>query len=203
MALTTNRPHVFATLIIAGLLASAGAQASDFMRAAGRTAQPIGHFEFCQRMPGECGPTYSSSPIRLTKAAFTLISQVNAEVNRSIIPITDQELWGVQEFWSFPGTHGDCEDYVLEKRRRLIAAGIPAGALLVTVVRQTNGEGHAVLTVTTDRGDLILDNVHDKLLPWTATDYEFLKRQSKHHAGHWVDINNGRPIAVGSVSATR
>jgi len=40
----------------------------------------------------------------------------------------------------------------------LLEAGWPRQALLITVVRDKRGDGHAVLTVTTDRGDFILDN---------------------------------------------
>ncbi len=60
---------------------------------------------------------------------------------------------------AYPPTAGDCEDIALLKRRDLIEKGWPVGALLMTVVRQANGEGHAVLTVLTDRGDLVLDNL--------------------------------------------
>ena len=47
---------------------------------------------------------------------------------------------------------------MLLKRRMLMQAGWPREALLITVVRDKKGEGHAVLTVKTDKGDFILDN---------------------------------------------
>src|SRR5690606_16939950 len=99
---------------------------------------------------------HARSPLKLTGSLWALINRINDEVNDEILPISDEELWGVPELWSFPGNFGDCEDFVLEKRRRLIAAGVPASQLLITVVRQSNGEGHAVLTISTDRGDLVL-----------------------------------------------
>ena len=34
-----------------------------------------------------------------------------------IEPVTDQQLWGVEEKWSYPVNKGDCEDYVLLKRK--------------------------------------------------------------------------------------
>lgn len=190
--------------LLIGSLIINNAQASDFMREGGRTAQPVGHYEFCQRMPAECQPhRHSAAPLPLSRDAWTLISAINEDINNSIIAITDQELWGIQEYWSYPERFGDCEDYVLEKQRRLVEAGIPAANLLITVVRQTNGDGHAVLTVRTDRGDLVLDNLTDAILPWSATDYAFLKRQSARHAGQWIDIDDARSPSVSSVSSTR
>jgi predicted transglutaminase-like cysteine proteinase len=117
-----------------------------------------------------------------------------------VTPRTDLEIWGREEVWSYPtNSIGDCEDYVLEKRRLLMKAGIPAGNLLITVVRQPNGDGHAVLTVNTDRGDYVLDNLDGRVLVWTATPYTYLKRQSSKNSGAWVSINDGRAVAVGSV----
>ncbi len=49
----------------------------------------------------------------------------------------------------------------------------------MTIVRDLNGEGHAVLTVKTDHGDFVLDNLSDEIRPWTATGYQFYKRQAQ------------------------
>ena len=66
--------------------------------------------------------------------------------------MTDIEHWGVVERWNYPDDgYGDCEDYVLLKRRMLMQAGWPREALLITVVRDKKGDGHAVLTVKTDQ----------------------------------------------------
>ena len=63
------------------------------------------------------------------------------------------------ERWNYPDDgYGDCEDYVLLKRRMLMQAGWPREALLITVVRDKKGDGHAVLTVKTNRGEFVLDN---------------------------------------------
>ena len=98
------------------------------------------------------------------------------------------KIYGRPEFWAYPDKigEGDCEDLALLKRRDLIKKGWPTGALLITVVRQRNGEGHAVLTVLTDRGDLVLDNLNPRVLVWNATDYEYVKRQSEYDSGQWV-----------------
>ena len=110
------------------------------------------------------------------------------------------ENYGVEEYWAYPdNVYGDCEDYALEKRRELMDAGVPAGDLLMTVARQPNGDGHAVLTVRTSLGEFILDNLETKVLSWTDTDYTYLKRQSTENSGVWVTINDGRSDAVASV----
>jgi hypothetical protein len=41
--------------------------------------------------------------------------------------------------------------------------GFPRQALLMTIVRDHNDQGHAILTVKTNSGDFILDNLTEKL----------------------------------------
>ncbi|MCK9551180.1 transglutaminase-like cysteine peptidase [Aquamicrobium sp.] len=187
------------TMLIATLgSAHAG---NSFMPTGGRTTQPVGHYEFCQGLPQECRQkTAKKAPVDLTRKLWATIISVNNDVNTSVIPMTDMEIWGREEVWSYPvNGMGDCEDYVLEKRRRLMQAGVPAGNLLITVVRQPNGEGHAVLTVHTSMGDFILDNLESRVLAWSQTQYTYLKRQSAQNSGVWVSITDGRADAVASV----
>lgn len=187
------------SLSVCGLADSAYAN-SAFMKTGGLTTQPIGHYEFCQRDPNECRQrTRSKKPMKLTRKMWAAMVNINNTVNVMVAPKTDMEMWGREEIWSYPNRQGDCEDYVLEKRLRLMQAGAPAGSLLITVVRQPNGDGHAVLTVRTDRGDFILDNMQQKILHWTKTEYRYLKRQSSRNSGRWVSINDGRAITVGSI----
>ncbi|HTV68479.1 MAG TPA: transglutaminase-like cysteine peptidase [Rhizobiaceae bacterium] len=195
----TRLRSIFAALPLAAFAASASA-APATMPTGGRTTQPIGHYEFCQREPGECQQkTAKSAPVELTRKLWAAMIDVNNAVNMMVAPRTDMEIWGKEEVWSYPDAVGDCEDYVLEKRRRLMAMGVPAGDLLITVVRQPNGDGHAVLTVRTSRGDYILDNLELRVLAWTDTEYTYLKRQSERSSGAWVAIEDGRAVAVGSV----
>jgi predicted transglutaminase-like cysteine proteinase len=182
-------------------IAPTGAFAADTsMPTGGRTSQPVGHYEFCKRMPAECADrTRDSRPIELTRKLWDSMVAINQEVNATVIPRTDYEIWGREEYWSYPTDVGDCEDYVLEKRRLLMKVGVPASNLLITVVRQTNGDGHAVLTVETALGDFILDNLESRVLAWTDTDYRYLKRQSNRDSSVWVSIGDDRNVAVGSV----
>ena len=171
------------------------------MRLGGRTSQPVGHYEFCQREPDECRQKSArSTPVELTRELWAKILDVNNRVNLAVIPLTDMEIWGREELWSYPGKVGDCEDYALEKRRQLIAKGWSPRALLMTVVRQQDGEGHAVLMVRTDRGDLVLDNQVGQVLVWNDTPYQFIKRQSQTDSRKWVGIDDTRIITA---SATR
>ena len=62
-----------------------------------------------------------------------------------------------------------------------------------------SSRGHAVLTVRTNRGDFVLDNLTTKVMLWKDTPYTYLKRQSARHAGHWVSIEMPDQTVVGSV----
>ena len=203
--LTFNRINaVLNFVILCGLLTpttAAEVAPLPFMETTGSTTRPIGHQEFCLRHWSECRvKSRTDAPVHLTAARWNDLVAINNDVNRTILPITDSELFGREEVWVYPERMGDCEDFVLLKRRELIAAGWPVGSLLVTVVRQKNGNGHAVLTVRTDRGDLVLDNLHSQVKIWSRTDYQYVKRQSEFHTGRWVAIDDGRTPSVGSLT---
>lgn len=186
-------------LVFAPLLSSIS-NASSFMPSGGRTSQPIGHYEFCRAYPSDCRSKESNpGMVSLTRNLWDAMQDVNNSINAMIEPVTDQDLWGVEEKWSYPVNKGDCEDYVLLKQRMLEERGVPASSLFITVVRQKNGDGHAVLAIRTDRGDYVLDNLETKILPWNQTDYRYLKRQSERNAAQWVSIDDNRQVVVGSV----
>lgn len=189
-------------VIGAGCLASSTAQAQSNVALGNVTSPPIGWVQFCQENAGECvNRTSSAAAIQLSDANWRKIVKVNAEVNTEIAAITDQDQWGQPEVWSYPTTgKGDCEDYVLEKRRRLAGMGFPLNSLLITVVRDLKGDGHAVLTVKTDRGDFILDNQVGKILAWKETGYRFIKRQSDENPMRWVSLGG---IDTRTVAAQR
>lgn len=170
------------------------------MRITGKANPPIGHYEFCQSHQSECVKTSGDlGPMILTGESWRKILDVNYTVNTSIQPMTDQEIYGVEERWDYPRTVGDCEDFALLKRKMLIEQGFDPSDLLMTVVLQPNGEGHAVLTVRTDRGDFILDNMRNRVMLWSETEYTYLKRQSADDPGKWVRLQDGRATAVSSV----
>jgi predicted transglutaminase-like cysteine proteinase len=181
---------------------AAGTAFAGPMATGGYTSQPIGHYDFCKLNPRECSLTpIDRGPLRMSKAIWTMISDVNASVNRSIRPVSDFDQHGKDEVWSYPEAGiGDCEDYVLEKRRELKRRGVSLSNLLITVVRKRDGEGHAILTVRTDKGDFVLDNLNNDIKPWRETGYQFLKRQANHHTGRWVSLRDDQNMLVGSVT---
>jgi predicted transglutaminase-like cysteine proteinase len=193
---------VAAFAIPLAMLAGTALAAQPFMPTGGVTSQPVGHYEFCRKLPAECAErTAKKPPVELTRQLWAELIAVNNHVNTAVEPRTDMEMWGKEEVWSYPTRYGDCEDFVLEKRRELMARGVPAGDLLITVVRQPNGDGHAVLTARTSLGDFILDNLEPRVLAWADTGYRYLKRQSATDSGTWVSIRDDRDtaVAVGSV----
>ncbi|MGK9050993.1 transglutaminase-like cysteine peptidase [Neorhizobium petrolearium] len=170
------------------------------MRVIGQANPPLGHYEFCQTYVSECAATYKDAgPMTLTEDKWRTLLDVNYTVNSSITPMTDQEIYGVEERWAYPRTVGDCEDFVLLKRKMLMKKGFHPSDLLITVVLQPNGEGHAVLTVRSDRGDFVLDNMRNKVMLWSDTEYTYLKRQGSDNPARWVKLQDGRATAVGSV----
>jgi predicted transglutaminase-like cysteine proteinase len=171
---------------------------ASFEPVGGEVRAPSGWKQFCRDWPVEC-PDANLEPrdIVLTPTAWDAVLDANRTVNETLKPITDKEHFGRSEYWTYPqGGKGDCEDYLLLKRRLLMNEGYPQQALLITVVALPNGDGHAVLTVRTDRGEFVLDNLRDEVLPWNETGYRFVKRQSQHNPNIWVTLGNESQQAV-------
>lgn len=155
---------------------------------------PVGYVQFCRRYPSDCRVSaIGTQRETLTPSRWRELVAVNNHVNAVIEPVTDMELYGIAEHWTYPVDKGDCEDYVLLKRKLLIERGWSAASLLITVVRDERGDGHAVLTAVTSEGDLILDNQHSEIRAWSDTPYQFLKRQSKSDPSRWVSLMDDVP----------
>ena len=166
------------------------------LQSTGDAQAPIGWTQLCRdyaedaRRPCDAAPLPAKAVV-LDEAKWRELLKINRDVNREVEPVTDLEHWGVLEHWDYPDDgKGDCEDYALEKRDRLLKAGWPRQSLLLTVVRDKKGEGHAILTVATDRGDFILDNQVNKVLIWSETGYVFIKRQSQESPNRWVALGH-------------
>jgi predicted transglutaminase-like cysteine proteinase len=169
------------------------ARPATFMRVFGPAAPPFGFVQFCQREGSECVPVgrmtarVEASPQRLGQ-----LDAINRYVNASITPTTDLELYGREEYWTLPSHSGDCEDYALLKRKMLIERGWPSSALLMTVVRDERGDGHAILTARTTRGDYILDNKVADVRIWYRTGYHYVMRQSYVDPRIWMSLEPER-----------
>ena len=193
---------IAAVLIGFTATAHAGSERVQYASLGDTARSPIGWVEFCAESPGECrGSATQARDIIMSQTAWKDLLRVNRWVNDNIKPMTDMEHWGVVEKWSLPTDgYGDCEDYVLLKRKMLIDAGWPREALLITVVRDKKGEGHAVLTVKSNKGEFILDNQNEEVIAWTETGYRFVKRQSQNDPNVWVSLSQPNS-AVATASA--
>ncbi len=171
------------------------------------TPAPYGYVSFCVRNPADClskeGP---ASQFALTRNKWAELNAVNKAVNASVEPRTDAELYRSYEFWTYPspgpGAGGDCEDYVLLKRKILIEKGWPARALLISVALEDDGRAHALLVAATEQGDYVLDNQTDVILPWAQTPYQWQKRQSAADPASWVSLH-GDAVSQSATAATR
>ena len=167
----------------------------------GTALPPVGFIAFCSRHADDCrAPGGNAMRLLMTSERWNLLSQVNAYVNGKIAPISDEELYGEPERWEYPTDAGDCEDYVLLKKRYLEGLGFPPEALLITVVLDEKGEGHAVLTLTTENGDFILDNRRNDILRWSDVSYRFLKRQSAEDPMRWIALTNQVPTGDDNIA---
>lgn len=158
------------------------------MQTFGKTSIPIGYIGYCKRYQERCSVGEQPKKVNLTRQAWQQLTTVNWEVNSKIEPVTDMDNFGTEEFWTYPVSKGDCEDYVLLKRKTLQEQGFPLSSLLVTVVYDANGGGHAVLTVVTDKGDFILDNQEAKVLRWQDAELTYLKRQAADNPNVWEKL---------------
>ncbi|VUF13366.1 transglutaminase-like cysteine peptidase [Methylobacterium dankookense] len=182
--------------LCATLGAAQGTESLPSMPAIEAGASPLGAAKpiaawvgFCQSYAAECAvDTAEAARITLNASTWAQIVAVNKRVNKSVRAMTDMDHLGVPDRWDLAEDGiGDCEDFQLLKRHLLAAAGLPKRAMRMTVVIDEKGEGHAVLTLITDRGDLVLDNKTSQILPWHRTGYVFIKRESQD-AVAWVSL---------------
>ena len=174
----------------------------------GSAEPPVGYIEFCANNPADCLPHGgNTAEVKLSGQKWRELLAVNKGVNSSIKPMSDMDQYHVIERWTYPGSgKGDCEDYVLLKQRKLLELGWPMSDLLITVVRDENGEGHAVLTVRTSSGDLILDNKHSRVKTWERTPYTYIKRQSAADPRRWeslIPTKHGPTVAAAGTDARK
>ena len=167
-----------------------------------KSLPPVGYVDFCGRGEAECqfrGGRIET--LAVTTENWDQIDQVNRIVNTKIRPATDMELYGKPDYWTYPVAAGDCEDYVLLKKRYLTELGFNPDVMLITVVLDEHNEGHAILTMVTAQGDYVLDNRRREILRWDDAGYKFLKRQSQATANEWVSLQKSAPQVLVSTRA--
>jgi predicted transglutaminase-like cysteine proteinase len=206
--LSFYRGTVLAALVaLAGVSSSAQAQQVASLPAAGApivasgdARAPYAWTAFCRRSPSECAVnTREPESVEMTPKLWKTIVALNSRINREIEAVTDQDHWGVVDRWDIPTDgKGDCEDFALLKRKRLAELGVPRRAMLMTVVIDEENAGHAVLMIRTDRGDYVLDNKRNAILPWNQTGYVYVKRESQYQTG-WTSLGGLSTPTVASV----
>ncbi len=165
----TSVRHVYAIILVA-LLVGLGAPGAA-LAGSGKHA-PLGYQLMCLKTPAECKGG-GKAQVAATTDLMATLKRVNSHVNRSIKPKADDGA----DVWSASASAGDCEDYVLAKRRALIKAGVPANALRIAHVKTRRGEGHAILVVKTSGRDLVLDNLTQTIRPLSQTGYRIVSMQ--------------------------
>lgn len=184
-------------VLLAGLVLSAcqttsGPAAGSPMRLAGAALPPTGFVDFCKRYPADCVKSSDGAgPVVLDSRRWEQLRRVNAEVNGAIRYVGDDRAAdGPGERWEYPSAAGDCEDFALEKRRRLVGAGWPERDLLIAIAQVPGSVAHAVLVAVTSAGDFVLDVRDARVHRWEDVGYRWLKRQSPDNPRIWMNIRN-------------
>ncbi len=139
---------------------------------AGGKHAPLGYQLMCLKSPDECKGG-GKHQVAATQDVMGTLKRVNRSVNLSIKPRNDEGA----DVWTAGASSGDCEDYVLTKRRELIRAGIPASSLRIAHVKTRAGVGHAILVVSTAKGKVALDNLTNAIKPLSQTGYRIVSMQ--------------------------
>lgn len=164
------------------------------MALGGAVPAPMGFTAFCHDYPGSCAASPSAQrQVALDARRLSELREVNARVNDAIWPAKDRN----EDVWSIAPEAGDCDDYAVTKRDMLIRMGYAPSALLLTTARTERGEKHLVLVVSTDQGDLILDNRTDEVRDWRDVRYTWETRQSSINPKIWQTVTG--PASVASV----
>lgn len=149
------------------------------------TLAPFAFVKFCRNNPADCAQANGAVVADLTAENERELRRVNTQVNRSIRAVADADK---RDSWQVDVAEGDCEDFVLTKRRKLVSLGWSPRALRIAVARTASGEGHAVLVVKTSKGDLVLDNRTSAIRLWRRTDLRWIKIQSVENPRVWHSL---------------
>lgn len=182
--------NVFLSVIVCSSLGfSIGqAAASSWLKTGGAAKIPAGHFNYCKRGGKHCGNQKAYAPVQMTSNSWKKVRSINAHANRKIKPATDMETRGVAEYWEVARRQGDCEDYSMFKRSKLMSAGFKPSQLPLAKVRLRNGQAHVVLVVRTTEGDFALNNLTDQVHPVSKSGLRFLSIQSATNASKWISV---------------
>ena len=181
-----------AAVVATVALGGAGAKPRNHAALAegGYVLPPIAFTKFCLDYPSECAG--GAARVHMDAERMQALEDVNRQVNSSITPTRNASRF---HFWALNVAQGDCNNYAIQKRHELIQRGWPAGALALSVVRTSWGEGHLVVAVRSDAGDYVLDNLRGDVVDWRRAGYQWVMRQSARNPQYWVALGGGRPAA--------
>ncbi len=152
------------------------------------TLSPFQHVRFCLRYPTDCkSDPVGTTTIELTAETLETMQRVNRDVNASIMPMAKSDAIA-DGGWTISPASGDCNDYAVTKRHELVQKGLPAKAVRLAVVKTQSGIGHLVLVISTNKGDLVLDNLSETIVPWQLTKYHWVKIQSSNDVRYWSEV---------------
>jgi predicted transglutaminase-like cysteine proteinase len=169
-----------------------------FLQIGGPRAPLLGHVEMCAENAEECSARSDVAHAVIWDSHTKQLSKdINQTVNLMIHPKSDEEQFGKADKWNpFPEKYGDCEDYVIQKRRMLIAEGIPASSMMIALVKTKDGEGHAVLVLRTTDGDKVFDNLTDEIKSPRETGHKFIAVTDPQNNDRWLEARTVEPLRV-------
>jgi len=181
-----------AAIFLAGALAApAAAQSPEPPQPAARRLvdAPPGFHDSCRRYQWFCtNRTSGAAPIGQAEL-LELAARINRRVNFSVSQLSDPENYGIADYWTLPANgNGDCEDFVLQKYKLLLDAGVDSRDLSIAIVLDRRGDSHAVLVLRHGSGDLVLDSLTRRIQPWNRTGYRFLAMQSGDDKTQWEEV---------------
>ena len=152
---------------------------------------PLGFVAFCQRFSDQCAARdVLPLQVLLTEDTLQEIEAVNVAINRAIRPEEDRAHYGVEEYWTIPiDGFGDCDDYVVVKRKALLNLGFPESTLRIAEVFAPGFVRHVVLIVRTDKGNYVLDNLKDEVATWDHVPYGWIKWQDAASTSGWASLH--------------
>jgi predicted transglutaminase-like cysteine proteinase len=173
----------------------AGAEPS-YIRTGEAELAPVWLVGFCVRKPIYCAPK-TPQIVQVTPSRWNELVATNTAVNQSIQSTPDNSITRPAHD---DANEGDCKDYALTKRSRLIDLGWPPGALLIATADVPSGERHAVLVVVTDKGDLVLDNLRYGIVPWAVLQYRWHSIMQPNNPQFWRRIISWLRVHPGALT---
>lgn len=124
----------------------------------------------------------------LTDKKWKELQDVNYQINLNTTYKSDTENYGKSEYWEKNNNFGDCEDYALTKRNKLIELGWNYKNLrMASCWTKPNKQGyHGVLIIITNKGDFVLDNRSNFIETKNSMNYTWHKIQNE--LGQWCEV---------------